>query len=80
MDPGRQLKTSYWWPGLFSLGVGWHHLYQLHPAAVKLKDLATEYMGIRRTVSTKYDAQLSSCNSISSFLVVDNHFKNWEKP
>ena len=36
-------------------------------------------MGIRRTVSTKYDAQLSSCNSISSFFVVDNHFKNWEK-
>lgn len=41
--------------------------------------MATEYMGIRRTVSTKYDAQLSSCNSISSFFVVDNHFKNWEK-
>lgn len=63
---------------MFSLGDGWHHLYQLHLAAVKLKDLATEYMGIR-TVSTKYEAQLSSCKSISSFFVVDNRFKNWEK-
>ena len=57
----------------------WHHLHKLHLAAVKLKDLATEYMGIRRTASIKYEAQLSICKGISSFFVVDNHFKNWEK-
>lgn len=46
---------------------------------MKLKDLATEYMGIRRRACIKYEAQLSICKGISSFFVVDNHFKNWEK-
>ena len=63
---------------MFSLGDGWHHLYQLHLAAVKLKDLAKSTWVSGRQVSTKYEAQLSSCKGISSFFVVDNHFKNWE--
>jgi len=46
---------------------------------VKFKELDIQYMGIRRTVTIKYEAQLVICKGISSFFVVDNHLKNWEK-
>lgn len=46
---------------------------------MKLNNLATEYVGIRRIASIKYEAQLSICKGISSFFAVDNHFNNWEK-
>lgn len=45
---------------------------------MKLKELATEYIGMR-TASIKYEAQLVICKDISSFFVVDNHLNNWEK-
>lgn len=46
---------------------------------MKFKELDIQYMGIRRTVSIKYEAQLVICKGISSFFVVDNHLKIWEK-
>lgn len=38
-----------------------------------------KYMGIRSTVSIKYEAQLVICKDVSSFVVVENHLKTWEK-
>jgi hypothetical protein len=35
--------------------------------------------GYRNTASIKYEAWLAICEDVSSFLMVENHLKNWKK-